>query len=296
MNDWPRLYLAVQRAKSVFHPAADPPFIRTALWSSSMRNQFARLAIVSLAFTGAIAATGGVWAEAPLAGTKPLKASKTLMALAPEDIDPIKLLPPPPIDGSSTQTAELDELRHIQTARTPERLEQAKWDGDHEDATAFAAVLGSKFDLSRLPATRALIAVVENDQSVAATRAKKAFHRHRPWTFDPALKVCERVKADAKGKPGDPLTSYPSGHSTLAYSLGVILADLVPNKSTVVMTRASDYAYSRLVCEVHFRSDVVAGQVLGTAVGVMLLHTPVLKPQIDAARQELTAAGVGATD
>jgi acid phosphatase (class A) len=261
-----------------------------------MRDRFIRLAVLSLALSGSPAPVGAAWRQPPLAEAKTAKAQKTLMVLSPEEIDSAKLLPPPPLDGSPAQGAELDELRHIQAVRTPERLEQAKWDGDHEDSSAFAAVLGPQFDLSRLPATRALLAVVENDQSVAASEAKAAFHRHRPWTFEPALKVCERVKPNAQGKPSDPLTSYPSGHATLGYSVGVVLADLVPTKATAIMSRASEYAYSRLVCEVHFRSDIVAGQALGTGVGVMLLHAPALQPQIEAARQELAAAGIAAAN
>jgi acid phosphatase (class A) len=258
-----------------------------------MRGRLLPIATVVFALVGAAAPVGGVWGQTAPADAKTSKAQKTLMVLTPEDIDPVRLLPPPPIDGSPAQTAELDELRHIQAVRTPERLAQAKWDGDHEDSSAFAAVLGPRFDLQNLPATRALLAVVENDQSVAASEAKKAFHRHRPWTFEPSLEVCERVKPNAQGKPADPLTAYPSGHSTLGYSVGIVLANLIPTKAPAIMARASDYAYSRLVCEVHFRSDIVAGQALGTAVGVMLLHAAALKPQIEAARQELALAGVG---
>ena len=260
-----------------------------------MRSRLFQITALSLTLAGGAALIGG-GAQTLAAAVKTPKAPKVLMVLTPKEIAPEQLLPPPPADGSPAQRAELDELRHIQTTRTPERLEQAQWDGDHEDATAFAAVLGPRFDLSQLPATRALMAMVENDESVAASEAKKAFHRHRPWTFEPALRPCERIKTNAEGKPSDPLTSYPSGHATLAYSVGVVLADLVPTKATAIMVRASDYAYSRLVCEVHFRSDVAAGQALGTAVGVMLLRTQAVQPQIEAARQELTAAGVGAAN
>jgi len=253
-----------------------------------MRGRFAQ--IVALFLTSAVAAASAdvVWAQTPVAEAKPSKAPKTLMVLTPEEIAPLKLLPPPPRDGSPAQVAELDELRQIQAVRTSARLDQARWDGDHEDVSAFAAVLGPKFNLAKLPATRNLIEIVENDESAAATTAKKAFHRHRPWVFDQTLDVCEHSKTS------DPLTSYPSGHATLAYSVAVVLAELVPTKATALMNRASDFAYSRLVCEVHFRSDIVAGQALGTAVGVLLLRSPSLQPSIEAARRELDLAGLTA--
>jgi acid phosphatase (class A) len=209
-----------------------------------------------------------------------------LEVLTPADIDPARLLPPPPADGSAGQKAEIDELRHIQTTRTPERLALAQWDDVHENATLFAPTLGLKFDLDALPQTAKLLAVVANDQEMAAGRAKKAFHRHRPWIFDPSLTGCPR------GKAPDPLSSYPSGHATLGYAEAVVLAALIPERAGDIMARASEYADSRLVCEVHFRSDIVASQALGTAVGAMLLKAPALQPQIDAAAKELKAAGL----
>jgi acid phosphatase (class A) len=212
-------------------------------------------------------------------------APKTLEALNPQEAAPSLLLPPPPPDGSDRQKSELVELRAIQDHRTDARLEQALWDDAHEDVSLFAPVLGLKFDMAALPETAKLIAIVENDQSVVAGEAKKAFHRHRPWTFDPSLVGCPR------GDKPDPLTSYPSGHATLGYSLATVLAGLMPDRSTDIMARASDYAESRLVCGVHFRSDIIASQALGAAVGVMLLHSLSLQPQIEASRRELKAAG-----
>lgn len=215
-----------------------------------------------------------------------VSAAPALQGLSTEDVDPVRLLPPPPADGSPRQKAELDELRAIQAGRTDARLATAQWDAVHEDVRLFAPVLGLKFDLAALPETAKLVAIVDNDQEIAAKAAKKAFHRHRPWTFDPTLVGCPR------GDKPDPLTSYPSGHATTGYALGVFLAGLMPDRAADILGRASDYADSRLVCEAHFRSDVAAGQTLGTAVALMELKSPALQPQIAAAKAELKAAGL----
>jgi acid phosphatase (class A) len=71
--------------------------------------------------------------------------------------------------------------------------------------------------------------------------------------------------------------------------VGVVLAALIPEKSQAILTRAADYAYSREVCGDHYHSDVEASRALGTAVGVLLLNSASLKPQLDAARAELRA-------
>jgi len=245
-----------------------------------------------LALTAATALT----LVAPIAGVtqdmngqaSAAKPAKTLEALTAADIDPIRLLPPPPADGSDRQKAELAELRHYQDTRTGGQLDQALWDDEHENASLFIAVLGPKFDLATLPQTARLIAVVENDEGIAASAAKKAFHRHRPWIFDDTLVGCPR------GTAKDPLSSYPSGHGTIGYADGVVLAALMPDHAADIMARAAEFAESRLICGVHFRSDIIASEALGTSVGVMLLKSPALQDQIAAARAELKAAGLTA--
>jgi acid phosphatase (class A) len=245
---------------------------------SSRVHLFAAAAL-ALALAGAARADTPA-ASAPMAA-KPVK---MLMVLAPQDVDPALLLPPPPAVGSPAQLAELDELRRIQAQRTPDELAAAKWDDAHENPSAFAQTLGASFDLNALPATAKLLATVDNDQAVAAGMAKKYFKRHRPWTSDNSLVGCER------GAKPDPLTSYPSGHATLGYSMAVVLSALMPEKAQAIEARASEYAYHRLVCGVHYRSDIEASHALGEAVGIELLHSPALQSQIQAAVDELRAA------
>ena len=74
--------------------------------------------------------------------------------------------------------------------------------------------------------------------------------------------------------------------------MAVVLADLAADHAQAIMSRASDFGYSRLVCEAHFPSDVAAGATLGTAVGVLLIHTPAMAAKLTAAKAELKAAGI----
>ena len=68
----------------------------------------------------------------------------------------------------------------------------------------------------------------------------------------------------------------------------------MPDHAADIMARASEYAESRLICGVHFRSDIIASEALGAALGVALLKSPALQDQITAARAELKAAGLTA--
>ncbi len=240
---------------------------------SSSRLGFALIAV-------ALAVVPAQAADAPSAAPKP---EKTLQVLSPADIDARRLLPPPPVDGSDANKAELAELHRIIAARTPERLAQARWDDEHEDPSLFYAVIGGGFDLKNLPATAELMALVMNDQALAASAAKKVFARKRPWIVDTTIPTCD---------PNDkPLSSYPSGHATVGYTVGLILATLIPEKAPAIQARAAEYAFSREVCGSHYASDTEASHALGAVLATELLQSPKLSAKLAAAKAELQAAG-----
>ncbi len=199
--------------------------------------------------------------------------------LTPAQADLGLRLAPPPRDGSPAARRELGELKRMEKARTPASWARAKWDDSHESGEIFAAAIGPGFDLSKLPATAAMLADVRHEEKVAAKRAKVHFARKRPWIIDPRLDTCSREDG--------PLTSYPSGHTVMGYSMAVVLAAAAPARSKAIMARAAEYGRNRLVCAMHFRSDVVAGRTLGTEVGQALLANPAFKPELRAAAKEL---------
>jgi acid phosphatase (class A) len=240
-----------------------------------------------LATVLAFAVQGGLASAqpAPSAATAASRPKHVLIILDARAFAPGLVLAPPPPEGSYAQKAELAALHQIQTARTPARLEQARQDGDHEDVFILSAAIGPAFDLNALPATRRALETVANDQAILAKTAKDYFQRLRPYAADPTLEACEHSTTK-------PLTSYPSGHATLGYSLAYVLTALLPQKADAIRARAEDYAFSRMVCGVHYRSDVEAGRVLGTWVGKAMLESPAFQPQLEAARAELKAAGL----
>jgi acid phosphatase (class A) len=244
-------------------------------------NTAAALSALLLLATAAAAAEPAAPTTAAVAAPKPMK---SLKVLTPDQVDPARLLPAPPADGSEAQKADLAEVQRLYRIRSPERLAQAQWDDTHETSALFAGVIGPGFDLTRLPRTAELLKLVENEQAVSATIAKKHFLRNRPWAIDPSLKACDYKEG------ANPKTSYPSGHATLGYSVGLILANLMPEKSEAILSRAADYAYSREICAAHYASDTEASHVLGTVVALQLLASPQVAPMLEASRAELRAA------
>jgi acid phosphatase (class A) len=210
-----------------------------------------------------------------------VSASAQAGLLHPAAVEASRFVPPPPADGSADNKAEFAELKAIAARSTPAELAAAAHDARDEKPDLFNSTLG--FDISTLPETDKLLTMVLDEEAVDVGVAKKYFHRVRPYSADPTIKTCEPVK------PGKAANSYPSGHSTLAFSMGVVLAALLPPKSQAILARASEYAEHRLVCGVHFRSDIVAGQQYGTIVALKLMENPTFRAQMAKARAELAA-------
>lgn len=205
--------------------------------------------------------------------------------LSPQSFDPPRTLPPPPAAGSQQARDEMAELKAIAARSTPQQVAVAAKDAKDEKPDMFNGALG--FDITKYPATTALLAGVVEEEEVDSRFAKEYFHRERPYAVDRTLKTCVPVK------PGKSIySSYPSGHATLAFTLAEVLAQLFPQKSQAILARASQFAENRLVCQVHFRSDIAAGQQFGTILAMRLMALPVFREQMEAARSELRAANL----
>jgi acid phosphatase (class A) len=200
------------------------------------------------------------------------------------EIQPSLLLPDPVAEGSPAEKAEIGDLHALIAASSPERIAQAKWDDQHEDPSLYDAMLGLK--LETLPTTWALLKAVQNEGDAAADVTKIFFHRKRPWAVDPSMPRCDGTST------ASPYRSYPSGHSTLGYTTGFILARLLPGRAQLILDRSADYAQSRRICGVHYPSDTEASHVLGTYVATRLMANPSFLKQFEAARAELKAAHV----
>lgn len=238
--------------------------------------------ICALALT--VLANGAMAAEE--AKTPKAPKAEAVHVLSAADLNPILILPPAPKDGSALAQRELQEVRAIVAQRTPEALAHATKDAEDESISLYAEVMGERFRIEDLPVTKAFFTDVLSEQKPFAKVAKEHFSRNRPWAVDPELKVCEKINP-AKAK-----LSYPSGHTTVGFTLGVVLAAIAPEKADLILDRARDYAESRIVCGAHFRSDTIAGEVLGTSIALKLLDRPQIKARMNEVRAELIAKGV----
>jgi acid phosphatase (class A) len=218
-------------------------------------------------------------AQTPAAAA--LKPVKVAYYIDPQVLTISTLLPPPPAVDSAANKAELAELHRIEQARTPELAAKAKADEDEEDMFVFRSVFGANFTAGTLPLTAALGVHVKNEEGVIGGQLKLHFQRPRPYQSDTTLHPACGVGA----KPD----SYPSGHGLTGYLEAFTLAEIAPEKRAEILARADDYAHNRLVCGVHYGSDVEASRRVAYAVFGYMLATPRFQRDLAVAREEMRA-------
>ena len=204
--------------------------------------------------------------------------------VSPQQLDVASLLPNPPANDSAQTTAELAELHRIQDTRSPAKIAHAKADDAEQDIFIFQEVLGKAFSPDLLPLTAMLSGHVRGNEGVMVNPAKKYFHRPRPYDFDPTLKpVCKTTP-----NPAD--YSFPSGHAAVGYLQAMVLAMMLPEKRDAILARADDYAYSRLICGVHYPTDLVASKSVAYAMIGIIANDPVFRKEFEAAKAETRRA------
>jgi undecaprenyl-diphosphatase len=93
---------------------------------------------------------------------------------------------------------------------------------------------------------------------------KKLSHRPRPCQYEP--------HCWSKVLPPDQF-SFPSGHTMTAFSVALVVSYFYPALEGPLFFLALSIAVSRIVLGMHFLSDVLAGVVLGVALGCLSITT-----------------------
>ncbi|MCA0033183.1 acid phosphatase [Mesorhizobium sp. B263B2A] len=194
-----------------------------------------------------------------------------------KDVDLTMILPPPPANDSAETKAELGEVLTLQVTRTPEMEARAVADAE-ENVWRFADVMGPNFSAEKLPKFSAFFDRVAATEGAVVDPAKDIWKRPRPHQLSELVKPA--VKLSSSG-------SWPSGHATVGTMMGIILADMVPERRAEIMARAAEYAHNRVVGGIHYPSDVEMGKISGSVIAAVLLNRDDFKAEYEVARAEL---------
>lgn len=201
--------------------------------------------------------------------------------------DSLALLPPPPAPGSAAFAHDQAAAAAAWSLHGSARGQQAIIDADldfPQAATLYTCALGAEINPVDTPHAYVLLRRLRSDASNATRAAKNHYQRPRPFVTN-QQDLCTPEGRDGLASNG----SYPSGHTAIGWAWALVLAELAPQHSDALLARGRQYGESRMVCNVHWNSDLVAGRHMASVVVARLHAEPAFQRDLAAARQELAA-------
>jgi acid phosphatase (class A) len=194
---------------------------------------------------------------------------------------------PPPDPASPRGKADADAFTSTRALEGQPRWTLAAQDAEvyepHAALGAFGCALGADIEAEQAPRLARLLGTVPTDVDTLQATAKKQFARKRPFVaIDGPICVPEEPWLRPSG-------SYPSGHSATGWAWALILAQLAPERASTIMARGAAFGDSRVVCGVHYPSDVEAGRQTGAALVAVLQARADFRADLATARQEFEA-------
>lgn len=198
------------------------------------------------------------------------------------------LLPAPPAVGSLEMSVdEAYSRKSLELYDTPAwtlAVSDADLTFPHA-ANTFACALHADVTEAGTPHLYMLLRRTLADAGGATAAAKKQYQRARPFTVNNAP-MCSPSDEALLRTDG----SYPSGHSAIGMAWALILSEISPDQTDAILARGRSYAASRMVCNVHWRSDTMQGRYVGAYTVARLHADPTFETDLQAARKELEAA------
>lgn len=229
-----------------------------------------RIVIVLLAYT--LCACAGVQPEQQILEDVPEIKPGILQGYLPLDqpFQSVEFVPASPQENSAQQQLDTAVSHYALTLWGSPRWEMAKHDahlGFPAAANTFSCALGLDISEQQTPQLYRLLRRTLADVGLATYSAKKAYQRKRPFMVN-GQPTCTPDEEAVLRQDG----SYPSGHTSIGWGWALILAELAPDRAEAILARGRAFGESRLVCNVHWYSDVVAGRMVGAG-AVAKLHT-----------------------
>jgi acid phosphatase (class A) len=202
--------------------------------------------------------------------------------------DSLALVPAPPASGSAGEALDLQVSREGLALRGSARFKQASDDAElrfPQAAEQFSCALQLPIDAQRTPHLYRLLERSRIDASAATSSAKHHYQRPRPFMVNGQPTCSPQDEAALRGNG-----SYPSGHTAIGWTWALILSEIDPLHADAIQARGRNFGESRLVCNVHWQSDILQGRFMGAATVARLHDNPEFVAELRAARKEIVAA------
>lgn len=198
-------------------------------------------------------------------------------------VDSALILPPPPAEGSVTKANDDFINKNALMLYRSDRWVQAGYDSNlypPSAMNAFSCAANVEISKEKTPTIYKMLETSLVDLGLSTYSAKNKYQRARPFMSN-GQGICE-ISVEDREKHGiqyieekDKLStdgSYPSGHSAIGWGWALIMSEIAPQRANHIFLRGRAFAESRLVCNVHWQSDIIEGKNMA-AMTVAQLHT-----------------------
>ena len=193
------------------------------------------------------------------------------------------LVPLPPSANSTSFQHDLAINKQALALQNSPRWKQAALDANllfPKAAQIFSCAADVDISQQNTPTLYKLLQKSLVDVGLSPHAAKVHYQRKRPF-MENGQQICHLTPEEQKAagilyqetqadlaKDG----SYPSGHSAAGWGWALIMSEVVPQRQDAILLRGRTFAESRVICNVHWQSDIVQGKVMGAAT-VAALHS-----------------------
>jgi acid phosphatase (class A) len=252
----------------------------------------ALLCLGSLAVHDAFVTTPSAQAQAVAGSAGPVARPRLPGYLGAEHVPDHKIfLPAPPAVDSPAGVADVTIFRATRALEGAPRWQLATSDdglGSRKVLGDFGCAAGVDFRTIESPALTRVLARAGADLGVMIGAAKEHYQRPRPFVTEQGP-ICVNV-SPAFAASG----SYSSGHSASAWLYALLLAEVDSEHAAAIIARGRAFGESRVVCGVHYASDVEGGRISSTALVAALHGNAEFDADMAAARAEIANARVNA--
>jgi acid phosphatase (class A) len=199
----------------------------------------------------------------------------------------LALLPPPPLADSAAFALDGDIYRKTRALRSTPRWELATEDANMmfpKAAGIFSCALNAPITEEDMPHLYMLLRRTLTDAGLSTYTAKSQYMRTRPFVI---YKEASCTPDQEKVLMTD--GSYPSGHAAFGWAWALILSEIAPEQTDALLARGLAFGQSRVICGVHWQSDVIEGRLIGAGTVARLHADPVFRADLEAAKAELAA-------
>lgn len=196
--------------------------------------------------------------------------------------DMVAVLPPaPPPDGPENH-ADQEIFKATRSLEGTPRWTLATSDSNEKAILAdMSCAVGAPLSADAAPRLAALLAKMKVDVERGVNQPKTWYMRPRPFFSLPG-DICV-----ARGDNASP--DYPSGHATWGWAVGLVLAELDPDRATQILVRARAFGESRVVCGVHNASTIADSRTAASALIATLHGDADFRADLEGARAEIAA-------